>query len=190
MSTPADRDHTPAAGPAGAGKAPAADRPAADAAPAADPTPAAGAGADPTAASDAGPAGERPAPDAVMVGAGGTSRREHAVRGTLAAALSLEALTVLFVPQTVAGLSDDGLGGVQLGLLLGLAAALIAAAAIQRFRVGLVLGSVLQLAVIATGVLVGAMYFLGLLFAGVWAYLLWIREQILRAGPHEDGTPG
>ena len=44
------------------------------------------------------------------------------------------------------------------------------------------LASVLQLAVIATGVLVPAMYFLGLLFAGVWVYLLWVRQEITRAG--------
>ena len=40
----------------------------------------------------------------------------------------------------------------------------------------------LQVAVIATGVLVPAMYFLGLLFAGVWVYLLWVRQEVTRAG--------
>jgi hypothetical protein len=43
---------------------------------------------------------------------------------------------------------------------------------------------VLQLAVIATGVLVPAMYFLGLLFAGVWVYLLWVRQEITARRPH------
>ena len=117
--------------------------------------------------------------DTTAAGRGGTSRGEHAIRGTLAAALILEGLTVLFVPQTVAALSADGLGGVRLGLLLGLAAALFVAAGIQKFRAGLVLGSVLQIPVIALGVMVGAMYVLGLLFAGIWIYLLRVRQEIL-----------
>jgi Protein of unknown function (DUF4233) len=31
-------------------------------------------------------------------------------------------------------------------------------------------------------VLVPAMYFLGLLFTGVWVYLLWVRQEVTRAG--------
>jgi len=118
--------------------------------------------------------------EGTAAGRRGTSRGEHAIRGTLAAALILEGLTVLFVPQTLAALSADGLGGVRLGLLLGLAAALFVAAGIQKFRAGLVLGSVLQIPVIALGVMVGAMYVLGLLFAGIWIYLLRVRQEILQ----------
>lgn len=110
-----------------------------------------------------------------------TSRREHAIRGTLAACLCLEGLTVLFVPQTVARVGDGGLTGVRLGLLLALAAALFVTAGLQRSRLGPVLGSVLQVAVVATGALVGAMYFLGLLFAGVWVFLLRVRQDLVRA---------
>lgn len=109
-------------------------------------------------------------------------RRERAVSGTLAAGLILEGITVLFVPMAIARIGDDGISGTQLTLLLLLAAALFTTAGLQRRRVGLVAASVLQLAVIATGVLVPAMYFLGLLFAGVWAYLLWVRQEITRAG--------
>ena len=109
-------------------------------------------------------------------------RRERAVSGTLAAGLILEGITVLFVPMAIARIGDDGITGTQLTLLLLLAAALFTTAGLQRRRVGLVAASVLQLAVIATGVLVPAMYFLGLLFAGVWAYLLWVRQEITRAG--------
>jgi hypothetical protein len=109
-------------------------------------------------------------------------RRERAVSGTLAAGLILEGITVLFVPLAVARISEDGISGTQLTLLLLLAAALFTMAGLQRRRVGLVAASALQLAVIATGVLVPAMYFLGLLFTGVWAYLLWVRQEVTRAG--------
>ena len=101
--------------------------------------------------------------------------------GTLAAGLSLEGITVLFLPMAIARIDEDGISGTQLTLLLLLAAALFATAGLQRRRFGIVAASVLQLAVIATGVLVPAMYFLGLLFAGVWAYLLWVRQEIARA---------
>jgi hypothetical protein len=107
----------------------------------------------------------------------------------LAAALILEGITVLFVPQTIARIGAGGLSGTRLVLLLVLAAALFVAAGIQKHRAGLVLGSALQVPVIATGLMVAAMYFLGLLFAGVWAYLLWVRQEILRAAPR-PGAPG
>jgi hypothetical protein len=109
-------------------------------------------------------------------------RRERAVSGTLAAGLILEGLTVLFVPMTIARIGQDGISTTELTLLLLLAAALFTTAGLQRRRFGPVAASVLQLAVIATGVLVPAMYFLGLLFAGVWVYLLWVRQEITRSG--------
>ena len=111
------------------------------------------------------------------------TRVERAVHGTLAAALILEALTVLFVPRAIAPLSDDGLTGGQLAFLLGLVGALVVAAGLQRRDAGRLLGSVLQVPVVATGFLVGAMFVLGLLFAGVWIYLLRIRGELLGAAP-------
>jgi hypothetical protein len=108
-------------------------------------------------------------------------RRERAVSGTLAAGLILEGITVLFVPMAIARIGQDGISTTELTLLLLLAAALFTTAGLQRRRLGPAVASVLQLAVIATGVLVPAMYFLGLLFAGVWVYLLWVRQEITRA---------
>jgi Protein of unknown function (DUF4233) len=86
------------------------------------------------------------------------------------------------VPMAIARIGEGGIGRTQLTLLLVLAAALFTTAGLQRRRIGRVAASVLQFAVIATGVLVPAMYFLGLLFAGVWVYLLWVRQEITRAG--------
>ena len=148
----------------------------------------------------AGPAGSAPAarPAGPDPGAGGESepedpaarKRGHAVRGILAAALILEGITVLFVPQTIAGISEDGLGGRRLAVLLVLAAALFVAAGIQRRPAGLLLGSLLQVAVILTGLMVAAMYFLGLLFAAVWGFLLWVRQEIARAADRAAGQAG
>ena len=116
-------------------------------------------------------------------------KREHAIRGTLAAALCLEGLTVLFVPRAIARAGDGGLTGTRLTILVVLAVALFVAAGLVKRRAGIALGSALQVAVIATGVMVGAMYFLGLLFAGVWAYVLWVRGEIIRAA-QRAGAPG
>lgn len=150
-----------------------------------------------------GPDGPNPAdagPGAVPGTAGGASgggeaqdraayRRERAVSGILAAALILEGITVLFVPQAIAGISDDGLGGGQLAVLLVLAAALFVAAGIQKRPAGPLIGSLLQVAVILTGLMVAAMYFLGLVFAAVWGFLLWVRQEIARAAARQAGPP-
>lgn len=104
---------------------------------------------------------------------------ERAVSGTLSGALILEALAVLFVPRAIAPLSDGGLTGGRLAFLLGLAGALVVASGLQRRRAGPVLGTVLQLPVIATGLLIGVMFVVGLLFAGVWLYLLRMRRELL-----------
>lgn len=133
------------------------------------------------AAADAGE--DRPEDDGrAAAEAAGRRRTERAVRGMLAAALCLEALTVLFVPRAIAPVSGGGLSGGRIAVLLGLAAALLLAAGLQRSRAGIVLGSVLQVAVLATGVLSAAMYVLGLLFGAVWIYLLRVRRELTGAG--------
>jgi hypothetical protein len=106
------------------------------------------------------------------------ARAERAVRGAAAAALSLEALAVLFVPRAIAQVGQ-GLTAWRLAVLLGLAGGLLVAAGLQRRRAGLVLGCVLQAAVIATGLLAGAMYVLGAVFALAWLYLLRVRREVL-----------
>jgi hypothetical protein len=68
-------------------------------------------------------------------------------------------------------------------LLLALAGALLAAAFLQRHRFGLVLGSALQVGVVATGLLTGGMYVVGGLFALVWIYLLRLRRDLTRRSP-------
>jgi hypothetical protein len=139
-------------------------------------------GADPRLADLPGPIGAAGAVDGRAETGARRARAERAVRGAGAAVLGLEALTVLFVPRAIAQFGP-GLTASRLALLLGLAAALLVAAGLQRRRVGLVLGSVLQAAVIATGLLAGAMYVLGVLFGLAWLYLLRVRREVLSRWP-------
>jgi hypothetical protein len=152
--------------------------------PSAEADPSAGAGSD----AAAGPGVEAGAQDGAEL-ALRRARAERAVRGAAAAALALEALTVLFVPRAIAQFGP-GLTASRLALLLGLATALVVAAGLQRHRVGLVLGSVLQAAVIATGLLSGAMYVLGVLFGLAWLYLLRVRREVLRRWSPPAGVTG
>lgn len=105
-------------------------------------------------------------------------RAQRAVHGMLAGTLCLEALMVLFVPRAIAA-TDDGLGGGRLALLLGLVVLLGVAASMVGRRVGLLMGTVLQVAVIACGVLTPVMYALGVVFAAIWVYELRVRVQLL-----------
>ena len=105
-------------------------------------------------------------------------RTERAVRGVLAGTLGLEALMVLFVPRAIAQ-TGPGLTTARLVVLLVLFGLLLVTAFVVPRRVGLVLGSVLQLAVIACGVFTVAMYILGLIFLAIWLYELRVRVQLL-----------
>jgi hypothetical protein len=108
-----------------------------------------------------------------------TERAERAVRGVLAGTLGLEALMVLFVPRAIAQ-TGPGLTTGRLVVLLVLFALLLFTAFLVPRRAGLVLGTVLQVAVIACGVFTVAMYVLGILFLAIWVYELRVRTQLLR----------
>jgi hypothetical protein len=108
-------------------------------------------------------------------------RADKATRSALAGVLGLEALVVLLIPRAVA--FTTGLGPVRTGICIGLAVLLIVAAAVQRRRWGIGLGSALQLAFTATGFLIAAMFLVGVLFAAIWLRLLMLRHELV-------GTPG
>lgn len=109
-------------------------------------------------------------------------RTDRSTRRALAAVLALEAFAVLLVPRAIAQTST-GLGGVKTGLLIGFAAVLIAAAAVQRRRWGIGLGTVLHVPFALIGVWVHAFFIVAVLFIGVWLYLLNLRHELV-------GTPG
>jgi len=112
-------------------------------------------------------------------------RRERTDRSTrrgLAAVLALEAFSVLLVPRAIAQ-TAAGLGGLKTGLLLGFAVVLVAAAAVQRRRWGIGLGSALHVPLLLIGLWVHAFFIVAALFIGVWLYLLNLRHELV-------GTPG
>jgi hypothetical protein len=108
-----------------------------------------------------------------------TQRAERAVRGVLAGTLGLEALMVLFVPRAIAQ-TGPGLTTGRLVVLLVLFALLLVTAFVVPRRAGLILGTVLQFAVIACGMFTLAMYVLGVIFLAIWVYELRVRSQLLR----------
>lgn len=108
-------------------------------------------------------------------------RANKATRGALAGVLGLEALVVLLIPRAIA--FTTGLGPVRTGICIGLAVVLVLAAGLVRRPWGIGLGSVLQVAFLATGVMIATMFLIGALFIAVWLRLLMLRHELV-------GTPG
>ena len=114
-------------------------------------------------------------------------RAARALRGAAAAVLVLEGIAVLFVPRGIAQ-TEEGLGGGQLTLLLVLAVVLVLASGVQRRPQGLVVATALQVPLLLTGLLTGAMWFVGGVFVLIWLYLLQIRKELL-GSPFGDPEP-
>ena len=63
--------------------------------------------------------------------------------------------------------------------MLAIAAVLLAVIAARGpLRVALVGGSILQVLVVATGAIVTAMYFLGVIFAALWVIGIWLGRRV------------
>jgi hypothetical protein len=100
------------------------------------------------------------------------------LRGVFAAVLLLEsivvALALLVLPKF-----DGGAGPVATSVVGGLAVLLLAAAFVQRRPWGLAVALVLQAAVIVAGFLtVIGLGVIGVVFALVWAVLLYMRQDV------------
>ncbi len=109
----------------------------------------------------------------------------RAPKRTLAASVvGLESFVVFFAGLVARGLGGTGGsrgGGGRALLACGLLAlACLVVAGMLRSRVGYVLGSVLQVAVIATGFWVPTMFFLGAVFAALWVVALRAGARIER----------
>jgi hypothetical protein len=120
------------------------------------------------------------APDPVRAG--------KALGGAAAAILLLEGIAVLFVPRGIAQ-TGDGLTGFRLTVLLVLAGLLILASGLQRRPQGLLIGTVLQVPLLLTGLFGSAMWLVGGLFVLIWAYLLQIRKDLLGSPFGPPPTP-
>jgi hypothetical protein len=89
-------------------------------------------------------------------------------RGMCAAVLALEGIVVGLSTPVMATVADVSLG-TALGVGLGLAVACFVVAGMLRSEAGYVAGWVVQVAAIGIGVLAPAMFFLGVVFAALWA---------------------
>jgi hypothetical protein len=112
------------------------------------------------------------APDPVRAG--------RALNGAAAGVLVLEGIATLFVPR---GIAQEGVGltGFRLAFLLTLAVLLILASGLQRRPHGLLVGTVLQVPLLLTGLFNGVMWIVGGVFVLIWLYLLQVRKDLLGA---------
>lgn len=110
------------------------------------------------------------------------SKADRATRGVLAALLCLEAFVVLLVPRAIAQ-TNVGLDPQKTLLLVGLAVVLVGTGFLLRRPWGIGLGSALQLALLATGVLQPVMIVVALIFIALWWWVLTMRRDLA-------GTPG
>jgi hypothetical protein len=122
------------------------------------------------------------------------------LRTMAATILVLEAFAVFFGALVLGNLpgttlrTEVGLGRALL-VVGGLALALLLTAGILRWRLGYVVGSLLQVAVLATGYWLPMMVVVGLMFVALWVAALWAGLRIEReraAGPSAEdaGTAG
>ena len=101
--------------------------------------------------------------------------------------LVLEAIVVILaIPVAVVVGDVEPAVAIPAGLGIGLLC-VASAGLVRRGRLGYVLGSVSQVAAIATGFVVPAMFFLGGLFALLWVVLLRIGPEVDQARAAGEG---
>jgi len=113
-----------------------------------------------------------PSETSPATGRPGRVRRERGVTETLlSVVLALEAAILFFATLAVNGLTD-----IPTGLVVavggGLILLFVVVAMLQRWKWGVVLGGILQVVYLATGVVHPFMFVIGALFAGLWVWCL------------------
>jgi len=96
-----------------------------------------------------------------------------------AAVLSMEAFVMGFAVLLAMG--EHGGGALSIGGLI--AILLLLNAGLMKKKLGWIIGSILQVAMIAYGYVVTPMYFMGALFAGLWvaAFIVGRKGEAIRA---------
>jgi hypothetical protein len=115
-------------------------------------------------------------------------------RGVTAGTLILESIVVLLALPVVATIGG-GLNAVALTYLLGLAAILIVLSGLQRRSWAIWADLGVQLVAVAGFAVYPGVGAIGLIFAAVWALIVYVRSEVLRRErlgllPGQDGTPG
>ncbi|KAA8967299.1 DUF4233 domain-containing protein [Mycobacterium sp.] len=103
----------------------------------------------------------------------------RSLRGVMAGTLILEAIVVLLALPVV-GAVGGGLTATALGYLIGLAAVLVLLAGLQGRSWAIWVDLAVQLAPIAGFLLYPGIGFIGVLFAGVWALIAYLRAEVTR----------
>ena len=98
------------------------------------------------------------------------------MRRVAATLLVLESVVIALAIPVAAQVSHADIG-LAAGGGAGLVASALVIAALLRFRWAYVAAGVWHALVIATGVVVPAMYFLGAVFAALWCTALWLGRQ-------------
>ncbi|MGQ0467624.1 MAG: DUF4233 domain-containing protein [Sporichthyaceae bacterium] len=104
--------------------------------------------------------------------------REKMQRRLCSVVLFFEGLVVFFGALAASRLSDDVSSGVALAVGGGLALGCILATGLLRSPLGIPVGWAMQVAVLATGVVLPAMIFMGLLFGALWICALRIGAMV------------
>jgi uncharacterized protein DUF4233 len=100
-------------------------------------------------------------------------------RGVMAGTLILEAIVVL-LGLPVVSVADGGLTAVTGTYLIGLAVVLILLAGLQGRPWAIWVNLGIQSVLIAGWLVSGAVGFIGLVFAGVWLLILYLRSEVRR----------
>lgn len=104
-------------------------------------------------------------------------------RGVMAGTLILEAIVVLLALPVVST-ADGGLTAVTGTYLIGLAVVLVLLAGLQSRPWAIWVNLGIQLVLIAGWAVSGAVGFIGLIFAGVWLLILYLRSEVKRREAH------
>jgi hypothetical protein len=100
-------------------------------------------------------------------------------RGVMAGTLILEAIVMLLALPVVA-IADGGLTTLTGGFLIGLAVVMVLLAGMQGRPWALRVNLALQVVVIAGTLINGAIGFVGVIFAGLWVLIAYLRAEVLR----------
>jgi len=106
-----------------------------------------------------------------------------------ATTLTCEALVVMFAGLVAKDLSSLSVGA-ALGISAALAVACLIAAGLLRNRAGYIAGSALQVLIFGFGFWVHSMFFLGLLFTGLWVLSLVLGERAVKTAEQRWGHGG
>ncbi len=108
----------------------------------------------------------------------GLRNPQAAVRGLGAGTLALEAIVLLLAIQPIRIMGGD-LSGWGVGAVVGLAVLAAVVAGMMRRRWAWTAGTVLQLLLVAAGLLHWSLAVLGVIFGAAWAYASYVRKTIL-----------